>query len=423
MENGSGLRLLRTLGLVTASLALAEAAAYLTGRLAAPPWPAIARLAVLAPLFIVMLHLGHARPMARLRMELQRLARTADRLADQADRARRRAIDRTGRLRALRHREAVLAHALERFPACASIDAACAVVVDCACMLFPGSAGAVYVNDDPGPGLVQAMRWGAMSAGPDRFDPADCRALRLGRVQTFADLRAVRCRHLAAGVDRPSACIPLTARGAAQGMVTLIVAPGRRLVPLDGDAEWFARLLDWMLGDVRLRDMLRRNALHDPVTGLPGQRFLEECWTREADRAQRQGQAVGIVLLELEVSSGTPDADTLCAVGHALEVSLGADELACRLETGGIVVLLPGHAADALQRRLAALGNLAAAVALDHRDPCGGVQFRVATGWSTCPHDGRRLEDVLRVARRRLHCARDGPGRRSTRDPGRSVRY
>lgn len=153
----------------------------------------------------------------------------------------------------------------------------------------------------------------------------------------------------------------------------------------------------------RLRVARRRYAPRDPVTGLPDRRLLDEFWSRETGRAEHQGQVLGVALLEPGVAAGTPGPEALCAIGYALETSLRPDEMACRLETGELLVLVPSLSRDALQRRVAALAALASTVALDDRTR---APLLVATGWSEYPRDGRQIEDLLRMARARLHRAR-----------------
>ena len=101
---------------------------------------------------------------------------------------------------------------------------------------------------------------------------------------------------------------------------------------------------------------LRREATLDPVTGLHNRRHLEHVVKREISFAQREGHAVGFIMLDLDRfkqlndTFGHAAGDTaLCAVGHFLRSRLRAYDVACRYGGDEIVVVVPGaDTADAM---------------------------------------------------------------------------
>src|ERR1041384_5885080 len=101
---------------------------------------------------------------------------------------------------------------------------------------------------------------------------------------------------------------------------------------------------------------LRREATIDPLTGLHNRRFLEQVMKRELSFAQREGHAVGAILVDLDRfkqlndSYGHAAGDAaLRAVGQFLRSRLRAYDVACRYGGDEIVIIVPGaDTADAI---------------------------------------------------------------------------
>jgi diguanylate cyclase (GGDEF)-like protein len=107
---------------------------------------------------------------------------------------------------------------------------------------------------------------------------------------------------------------------------------------------------------------LRREATVDPLTGLHNRRYLEQIMKRELSFAQREGHAVGAILVDLDRfkqlndSYGHAAGDAaLRAVGQFLRSRLRAYDVACRYGGDEIVIIVPGadtSAATALAEQL-----------------------------------------------------------------------
>ena len=54
------------------------------------------------------------------------------------------------------------------------------------------------------------------------------------------------------------------------------------------------------LSNLKLRDELRQQAIHDPLTGLFNRRYLEETLPRDLYQAQRRNAPLCVVMLDLD---------------------------------------------------------------------------------------------------------------------------
>jgi diguanylate cyclase (GGDEF)-like protein/PAS domain S-box-containing protein len=104
--------------------------------------------------------------------------------------------------------------------------------------------------------------------------------------------------------------------------------------------------------------LLQEQAIRDPLTGLYNRRYLDETLPRELQRATRQGQPVGVIMLDIDHFKRVNDTyghnvgDTLLrAVGAFLQHNTRGEDIACRYGGEEFTLVLPGASPeDACQR-------------------------------------------------------------------------
>jgi diguanylate cyclase (GGDEF)-like protein/PAS domain S-box-containing protein len=163
-------------------------------------------------------------------------------------------------------------------------------------------------------------------------------------------------------------------------------------------------------------------ALHDPLTGLPNRRALAEALERAIARAERTGQPLAVLCLDLDGFKaindryGHPAGDaTLLEVAERLRRTIRRSDLAARLggdEFAVIAADLSGPAPVArLARRLGAA--LRGPIALE----AATALIDVSIGVAFYPGDGDTTEQLLARADMALYAAkRDGAGCRYSAD-------
>lgn len=157
---------------------------------------------------------------------------------------------------------------------------------------------------------------------------------------------------------------------------------------------------------------LRREATLDPLTGLCNRRRLHDIARREISFGQRDGHAVGFILLDLDRfkqlndSFGHAAGDTaLRAVADLLKARIRSYDVACRYGGEEIVVVVPGETASGA----AALAEYLRASIEMLAITCEGASLPRLTasfGVSSFPEHGWELESVIAAADKALYRAK-----------------
>jgi diguanylate cyclase (GGDEF)-like protein/PAS domain S-box-containing protein len=280
--------------------------------------------------------------------------------------------------------------------------------------LFPGTAGAVCVTDVDRRLVEAVATWGEGSIGERVFGSDDCWALRNGRPHWVEGAVAGGvCAHTGNAPMAGYACLPMMAQGEILGVLHLRTdLPG----PLDASRRKLASALGEQvalsLANIRLKETLHRQAIHDPLTGLYNRRYLEDALERELRRAVRKGSPVGILMLDLDHFKEYNDTHGHAA-GDALLRSFGAhvldnirgEDVACRYGGEEFAIILPDVGLEKAVQRAEQIREGARAIRVES----SGRRLEAATvsiGVAALPTHGTTPEAVLRAADAALYAAK-----------------
>src|SRR5215831_6328405 len=195
----------------------------------------------------------------------------------------------------------------ELFQACLSGEEAYAVIGRLAPRLFPTEAGAVLALNPTRTMIAVVATWGARPTDRSMFQAEACWALRNSRPHVVEAKRAsVLCEHLPSPPPTAYMCTPLVAQGNSLGI--LYVSSDRQADDEEpGLSEAKQRLADTVaaqvglgLSNVQLREILRTQSIHDPLTGLFNRRYMAETLEREVHRARRGGNPLALLMLDVD---------------------------------------------------------------------------------------------------------------------------
>lgn len=300
---------------------------------------------------------------------------------------------------------------------CRTLDEAYQTVGKFGMQLFSNAHGTIYVASPGGERLEAVSRWGEGSRSTQNFQAEDCWALRTGQPYLLHDKRLDHaCAHLCEPYAEAVLCLPMNAQGEELGMLCIemerdLSGPGA-LEARKQLAIAVSEQVALALANIRLRETLRRQSIHDPLTGLYNRRYLEEVFRQAVATAQRKEESLVVLMMDLDYfkrindSYGHEAGDlVLQQAGVLLRTLVREADLACRFGGEEFALLMPG--ADMAQG-VARAEELRAAVMRLHIGYRGAFlpDITASFGVAAFPECGGTLEQLLRAADEALYAAK-----------------
>lgn len=249
---------------------------------------------------------------------------------------------------------ALLSRMTQRMQGCETMHHFTRVIESFVPEVAPGYAGRLYLFDEDRGTLVETCSWqGPVHSRPE-FSPSSCWALQRGHLHRPRGKTVdVPCDHLdatdEAAID--SICLPLIAQRATLGLLYLEPMMGLSEPPAEvaeAYLEVLAENIGLAAGNLRLRDTLRAMAMADPLTGLPNRRHLEAVLEYRVAEAERSGQPMSCVMVDVDYFKRFNDTfghaagdAVLRAVGGLLNQSIRETNLAFRYGGEEFLLVLP----------------------------------------------------------------------------------
>ena len=309
---------------------------------------------------------------------------------------------------------------------CVSLEEAYRVVARFSTQLFPDTQGVLYAMNPTQNVVESVIEWGGPLSGEKEFLPNDCVSLRRGRVHAIYGQESgtpLTCKHVA-----PPAinylCAPMIAYGEIQGVLHLLSDEGRA-VSTDNAKHLFifeksklglvgtiADYIGLALANLKLREALREQSIHDPVTGLYNRRYMKEALDRELRRAHRDHRPLGIIMFDIDHFKKLNDLYgheagdiMLGAVGNFLKTQFRGNDIPCRYGGEEFLIILPKMPLEECQERAEKLRKEVKHLEVQHGGkslPC--ISF--SGGVSVFPIHGDYFDDLLKVADTALYNAK-----------------
>jgi len=316
-----------------------------------------------------------------------------------------------------------LAKMAEFLQSAADVKEACSVVAGMAPKVFPELRGAVLLFNS-GPKILEvAATWSDCDLKATAIPPSECWALRSGRRHIVAaGEHAVECAHAAASGKYSYVCLPLLAHSEPIGLAHLQTIESPELSePLLLIANMFAEQVGLSIANIRLREALRTQSIHDPLTGLYNRRYLQEMLERDTRRAVRAEQGMGVLMLDLDHfkkfndTYGHEAGDTvLRETASFLLRSVRAEDIVCRYGGEEFVILLPVADLEITQARAERICSRLRELSVIHQGRSVGP-VTVSIGVAELPQHGTTCKELLESADAALYRAkREGRDRVAT---------
>jgi diguanylate cyclase (GGDEF)-like protein len=166
------------------------------------------------------------------------------------------------------------------------------------------------------------------------------------------------------------------------------------------------------ISNIRLRESLHQQALHDPLTNLFNRRYLEDALRREEQRARRRGSVVGIIMLDVDHfkhfndTYGHDGGDALLRVlGQFLRTRMREEHTVCRYGGEEFAIVLPDTTQEHALKWAEAVRTGVESLEVEHYgQPLSNVTTSI--GVAVFPTHGDSLGAVLVAADKALYRAK-----------------
>ncbi|MBE9046911.1 diguanylate cyclase [Pleurocapsales cyanobacterium LEGE 10410] len=314
------------------------------------------------------------------------------------------------------HRERIkLAKMNEFLQACLTIHEAQTALTDLLQPLFPHTHGAVYLINNSKNLLNAIAVWG-LAHSEGSFEPHDCWALRRGNVhQAHPITPGLYCAHVNSEISvTPTLCLPMIAKGKTLGMLYLRFDRAESISDLVRElAETVAQNIAMSFANLRLQEELRHQSLRDPLTGLYNRRYLQECLTKEIDRAHRKGQFISIIMLDIDHFKRFNDVHghsagdlVLKEVGAYLISQTRQYDIACRYGGEEMVIVMSDASLEDSVMRAEEIRSGVKKLNLEHEGE-KLESISVSIGISCFPDDSTDADSLIRAADKALYQAKE----------------
>jgi diguanylate cyclase (GGDEF)-like protein len=170
--------------------------------------------------------------------------------------------------------------------------------------------------------------------------------------------------------------------------------------------------LSLALANLRLREQLREHSIRDQLTGLFNRRYLQEQLEVEILRAEHQGYAIGLIVLDIDhfkqynTQHGLGGGDAvLREVGAFLRRSIKGKGIACRYGGEEFTLVLPQASLQSTVDLAEQVRSGIKRVTARHNN-CELQSVSVSLGVALFPEHGSGLDAIIESANQALRTAK-----------------
>lgn len=262
--------------------------------------------------------------------------------------------------------------------------------------------------------------WGQPAQSDNIMSTKDCWALRRGQIHVVDNINSqIFCSHVQDVIDKISGhlCIPMMAQGETIGLMYLEFSKSGTPSLIDESIRVLATTLadhiSLSLSNIKLRETLQHQSMHDPLTGLYNRRYLEEFMRLEFLRASRKDTTLAVVMLDIDFfkrfndTFGHEAGDlVLQEIAGVLLKNVRESDIACRLGGEEFLLLLPETSVEVASERAESIRQAVRALKLFHGGKSLG-DLSISVGVSFYPQHGQTSQQLMDAADQALYEAKN----------------
>ncbi len=310
----------------------------------------------------------------------------------------------------------LLTHMNDLLQSCMTQDEAYQVIALSATELFPGHNGCLAIMNGGDQRLEVVARWGPDIIVASAFSLKNCWALRRGQLHEVIDPQmGLVCQHFVHPPEVGYLCLPLTVQGETLGLLCMFdhtVQKSKYQLGLQQLSVTFGETVKLSLSNLKLRDELRHQTIHDPLTGLFNRRYLDESLPRELHLANRRGVTLCVVMLDIDGFKhfnnffGHAAGDLLLReFGRVLREHLRKSDISCCYGGDEFVLVMPNSSPADTQERVEQISIFLKGLEIHYSDQNLGM-ITLSAGIAQTPEHGTIANQLLRAADEALYTAK-----------------
>ena len=273
--------------------------------------------------------------------------------------------------------------------------------------------GALYLCDTNNQ-LSLTTEWG-LHESVRMFTPDDCWGIRRSQPYHRHPGNDPCCYHVAEAEQQCEySCLPLTAHSEMVGLLYMVTESSDH--SKRSFIETASEQIALALANLRLRDSLRTQSIHDPLTGLHNRRYLDEAGPRELSRARRAHMPIAAMMIDIDHFKNFNDHfgheagdEVLREVAKVLHNSVRDSDIACRYGGEEFLLLMSDCTQQFVMQRAEQLRTGIAQLQVQFQQrPLPPIT--VSIGIALYPEHADALDQLIDEADRALYRAK-GSGR------------
>ena len=282
-----------------------------------------------------------------------------------------------------------------------------AIIVEVCQKLFPDDSGCLAMMNAADSTMRVVDFWGNAP-------------YRSAHAKTIHDEHELLCPHRLYNPYHECVSIPIVAADEILGLLSLCFQHEfqqeteieQEMKPKQMVLTRVARHYALALTNLRLREQLKREAIHDPLTGLYNRRYMEEALVQEMSRAKRHQTQIGIFMLDIDHFKLFNDLHghkvgdaVLRELGAFLRLSVRREDIACRYGGEEFLVILPNTSLEHARQRAEVLRSSVKQLTISCQEQ--RFQITVSIGVAVFPEHGFDIADVVNRSDLALYRAKE----------------
>ncbi|MCP4400222.1 MAG: diguanylate cyclase [bacterium] len=304
----------------------------------------------------------------------------------------------------------LLNHLSDALQECENEEQTYPVVADVCQQLFPEESGCLCILKQGAARMEVAAFWGEAPASKQASAENASEEPEVFEREEWGKEFSFLCPHRLYSPHHECLSLPIVASSEVMGLLSFCFqqTPGRQTDARRSSTAKAQQVIltritrhyALTLTNLRLRNQLRIEAMHDSLTGLYNRRYMEDSLERETHRARRYNGQISIIMIDIDYFKLFNDLHghkvgdmVLRELGRFLRESVRGEDIACRYGGEEFMLILPNANLEAGRLRAEELRRGIKLLGVSHKDQHFCIS--ISAGVAALPDHGTNIREVV----------------------------